>query len=133
MPIRFAEFGRYHLPDEFMPRRTGETVVAALEFQVRVADSPCQQANQREAPFPIRLAVRLRRVADFDDAGVEMHGEHEVILRLWAQSDADHRARRLAHNPVSLRAQIAGESIHHPTAYDNQVGVQFLRSLVHHL
>src|SRR5882724_10753076 len=57
-----------------MPRRSAEAVVSAREFQIRVADSPVQQADQGESigtPGP-RLASNLHYMI------FETNGSHIV-------------------------------------------------------
>jgi hypothetical protein len=49
-----------HLGHEFMAGRAGEAVVAALQFQVGIADAAAEQAEQRVAFGP----VGQRRLAE---------------------------------------------------------------------
>ena len=71
LPIRYAESALDDFADETHGRSvSGETVVATLEFEIGVADPAQQQSDECK---PLR-PMRLRRVANFDDTSVEMHG-----------------------------------------------------------
>ena len=47
--MRDARIGVHHLGDELVTGRSGEAVVAALQFEIGIADAAGQQAEQREA------------------------------------------------------------------------------------
>jgi hypothetical protein len=61
-----------HFAHEFMAGRAGEAVVAALEFQVGIADAAAEQADQGETRGP----VRARLVAYFDASVFQVYGQH---------------------------------------------------------
>lgn len=65
---------RYDLADEFMAGRTAEVVIAALEFEIGVADSAVEQPDQRES-FG---TARLRLAAHRDRTMIETNREHIV-------------------------------------------------------
>jgi hypothetical protein len=63
-----------------MPRRAGEAVVAALEFEIGIADSAAQEAQQR-------VAMRARghgRITNRNRAVFQMDSQHALIIRLHA-------------------------------------------------
>ena len=68
--------GFHHFTDKFMAGNAAEAVVAALEFEVGVADAARKQANEREA-FGTR---RARSIAHGDDARGEMDRSHTPSL-----------------------------------------------------
>ena len=65
-----------HFAYEFMTGRAGEAVVAALQLQIGIADAREQQTNQSEA-FG---TLGARRMANFDNARVEMDRDHAPIM-----------------------------------------------------
>src|SRR6185312_8972284 len=62
----------YNLPGEFVTRRARETVVSALQLQIRGTDSCGQKANAGEA---LRDAGQ-RLAAHFDAPGCKMNRKH---------------------------------------------------------
>jgi threonine synthase len=69
-------FGLGHFAHEFMAGGAAESVVAALQFEIRRTDSGSEHADAREA---MRNA-RERLFANFDASGFEMNGEHRLKL-----------------------------------------------------
>src|ERR1019366_953032 len=73
-----------HLGDELVTGRTGEGVVAALEFEIGVADAAGQEAQEREARGPGRDG----QGAGGDDAvfqvNCQVNCEHALIIELHA-------------------------------------------------
>ena len=62
----------HHFAHKLVSGHAAEAVVAALEFEVGVADA-CQQKTDQREPFG---AFRTRRGANGHDAVVEVHGSH---------------------------------------------------------
>lgn len=71
----FARIG--HFADELVTRRSAESVVSALQFEVCRADAGREQANAREAFGN----ARQRLTANLDPAGFKMDGEHHLKLK----------------------------------------------------
>ncbi len=69
--IRFDYFA-----DKLMPRRTGEAVVSALQFQICIANSANQQSNQRKG-FG---TIGLWRIANFHNSRFQMDRDHGLIM-----------------------------------------------------
>ena len=65
----------HHLADELVSRRSAEAVVAALQFEIGVADARAQQPDQRVS----RLPARLGPVPDFDETVLQVDGEHDTV------------------------------------------------------
>ena len=75
-----ARIGFYYLGDEFVTGRSGEAVVAALQFEIGIADATGQQAQEREAPGTLRNWER----AGGDCAILQVNCEHALIIELHA-------------------------------------------------
>ena len=58
-----GRIGFDHFAHELVPGRAGEAVIAALQFEVGIADAAAEQADEREARGPVgsRLVRALRR------------------------------------------------------------------------
>ena len=69
--------GFHHLGDEFVTGRSGEAVVAALQFEIGIADAAGQQAEEREA-----LGTRRNwKRAGGDCAILQVNCEHALYNR----------------------------------------------------
>ena len=69
--------GFHHLGDELVAGRSGEGVVAALQFEIGIADAAGQQAEESE-PLGTR---RNRQVADGDGAILQVNCDHALYNR----------------------------------------------------
>ena len=68
--------GGHHVAHELMAGRSAEIVVAALQFQIGVADAGEDQADQSKAGRPLGYGD----VANGDFAVFQMHAEHSVLF-----------------------------------------------------
>ena len=68
-----------HLRDELVPGRSGEAVVAALQFQVGIADPGREQSQQGE---PRRAAPEPERSRTDDLAAFQVNRQHPLIIEL---------------------------------------------------
>ncbi len=91
-----------NLAHEFMARSAGESVVAALQFQVSGADSRSQQPDACEA----FRNPRERLLANFYAACLKLHSDHGLKLKDMAFAMQSPRQAKFAAELICFRSGV---------------------------